>query len=148
MYNALGEKEKRFEIFKSNLRFIDEHNSVDRTYRVGLNRFADLTNEEYRSNYLGVKPGETRRRLSAPRKSDRYVPVAGEELPDSLDWRAKGAVVGVKDQGSCGNWLIYPLVDLNYFLKLLFFIYNDFGNCNILRYIYYRQILRIKRYNC
>lgn len=68
-----------------------------------MNRFADLTNDEYRSKYLGVKPGEARRRLSTPKKSDRYVPVSGEALPDSIDWREKGAVVGVKDQGSCGS---------------------------------------------
>ncbi|PQQ15748.1 cysteine proteinase RD21a-like [Prunus yedoensis var. nudiflora] len=54
-YNALGEKERRFEIFKDNLRFVDEHNKQSRSYKVGLNRFADLTNEEYRSIYLGAK---------------------------------------------------------------------------------------------
>ncbi|KAI3813373.1 hypothetical protein L1987_18096 [Smallanthus sonchifolius] len=55
-YNALGEKESRFQIFSDNLRFIDEHNfSGNRTYTVGLNQFADLTNEEYRSMYLGTK---------------------------------------------------------------------------------------------
>ncbi|MBD4784883.1 hypothetical protein GUG12_13860, partial [Xanthomonas citri pv. citri] len=26
-YNAIGEKDKRFQIFKDNLRFIDDHNS-------------------------------------------------------------------------------------------------------------------------
>ncbi|KAI8548655.1 hypothetical protein RHMOL_Rhmol07G0291000 [Rhododendron molle] len=102
-YNALGEKERRFEIFKDNLRFVDEHNSVEgRSYKVGLNRFADLTNEEYRSTYLGVKAG-SRRRVQKPRRSDRYATRVGEELPDSVDWREKGAVVGVKDQGSCGS---------------------------------------------
>ncbi|XP_059633792.1 cysteine proteinase mucunain-like [Cornus florida] len=99
VYNALGEKEKRFQIFKDNLRFIDDHNAAeDRTYKLGLNRFADLTNEEYRSMYLGAK-----RRVSAPKTSDRYVPFVGESLPDSVDWREKGAVVGVKDQGQCGS---------------------------------------------
>jgi C1A family cysteine protease len=102
-YNALGEKERRFEIFKDNLKFIDEHNSEEnRSYKVGLNRFADLTNEEYRSMYLGVKGG-SRVRVQKPKKSDRYVTRVGEELPDSVDWREKGAVVDVKDQGSCGS---------------------------------------------
>ncbi|XP_052190208.1 cysteine proteinase mucunain-like [Diospyros lotus] len=101
VYNALGEKDRRFEIFKDNLRFIDEHNAENRTYRVGLNRFADLTNEEYRAMYLGTRTRGTRQRLS--KKSDRYAPVAGEALPDCVDWREKGAVVGVKDQGSCGS---------------------------------------------
>lgn len=102
-YNALGEKEKRFGIFKDNLRFIDEHNSQNLTYRLGLNRFADLTNEEYRSMYLGVKPGATRVTRKVSRKSDRYAARVGDALPDFVDWRKEGAVVGVKDQGSCGS---------------------------------------------
>ncbi|KAI9200330.1 hypothetical protein LWI28_006126 [Acer negundo] len=102
VYNALGEKEKRFEIFKDNLRFIDEHNSENRTYTVGLNRFSDLTNEEYRSMYLGAKKSVKRNTLKA-KSSDRYLPRVGESLPDSVDWRKKGAVVDVKDQGSCGS---------------------------------------------
>ncbi|KAG7977029.1 hypothetical protein I3843_05G008900 [Carya illinoinensis] len=101
-YNALGEKETRFEIFKDNLRFIDGHNKMEnRTYKVGLNRFADLTNEEYRSIYLGGRM-ERKNRLSRTH-SDRYAYQAGEELPESVDWREKGAVVEVKDQGQCGS---------------------------------------------
>lgn len=100
-YNALGEKEKRFEIFKDNLRFIDEHNAEDHTYKLGLNRFADLSNEEYRALYLGTRT-DSKRRFSRP-KSDRYRYREGEELPDSVDWREKGAVAPVKDQGSCGE---------------------------------------------
>ncbi|KAK4795745.1 hypothetical protein SAY86_028071 [Trapa natans] len=103
-YNALGEKEKRFEIFKDNLRFIDEHNFSpgNRTYQLGLNRFADLTNEEFRSKYLGARM-DGRRRASGAKRSSRYSVEAGEELPGDVDWRKEGAVVGVKDQGSCGS---------------------------------------------
>ncbi|GAV81348.1 Peptidase_C1 domain-containing protein/Granulin domain-containing protein/Inhibitor_I29 domain-containing protein [Cephalotus follicularis] len=99
-YNGLGEKEKRFVIFKDNLRFIDQHNSENRSYKVGLNRFADLTNEEYRSKYLGTKAKAAVKKV---KRSDRYQPRVGEELPKSVDWREKGAVVDVKDQGSCGS---------------------------------------------
>ncbi|XP_021617740.2 cysteine proteinase RD21A [Manihot esculenta] len=100
-YNALGEKEKRFEIFKDNLRFIDEHNSVNRTYKVGLNQFADLTNEEYRAKFLGTRM-ERKNRLGAGR-SQRYLFNKGDDLPEKVDWREKGAVVPVKDQGQCGS---------------------------------------------
>eukprot|EP00262_Sarcandra_glabra_P019656 TRINITY_DN7490_c0_g4_i1.p1 TRINITY_DN7490_c0_g4~~TRINITY_DN7490_c0_g4_i1.p1 ORF type:complete len:469 (-),score=46.57 TRINITY_DN7490_c0_g4_i1:268-1674(-) len=100
-YNGLGEKEKRFEIFKDNLRFIEEHNAGNHSFEVGLNRFADLSNEEFRSMYLGVKIDE-KLRLSR-RKSDRYAYLEGEALPDFVDWREKGVVTEVKDQGSCGG---------------------------------------------
>ncbi|XP_022894691.1 low-temperature-induced cysteine proteinase-like isoform X3 [Olea europaea var. sylvestris] len=101
-YNALGEKEKRFQIFKDNLRYIDEHNAKgNQTYKLGLNRFADLTNEEYRSKYLGRKIDANR---TFPRvKSNRYDLKDDDSLPDSIDWRDKGAVNPIKDQGSCGS---------------------------------------------
>ncbi|MQL46416.1 hypothetical protein EI019_24660, partial [Escherichia coli] len=101
-YNAVDEKDKRFEIFKDNLKYIDEKNSLEnRSYKLGLNRFADLTNEEYRTGYLGAKRDARRNLVKS--KSDRYAPAAGDSLPDSIDWREKGAVTGVKDQGSCGS---------------------------------------------
>ena len=100
-YNGLGEKEKRFEIFKDNLRSIDEHNAQNLSFKLGLNQFADLTNEEYRSTYLGTK-------ISTKKKiSQRYAPRLGDHLPDSVDWRKKGAVNPVKNQGSCGELLSY-----------------------------------------
>ncbi|KAL7002841.1 hypothetical protein U1Q18_004000 [Sarracenia purpurea var. burkii] len=101
-YNAIGEKERRFEIFKDNLRFIDEHNAENRTYMLGLNRFADLTNEEYRSKFLGVRM-EMKKRLSSSKRSDRYAFRAGNSSPESVDWREEGAVSPVKDQGQCGS---------------------------------------------
>lgn len=101
LYNALGEKDKRFQIFKDNLRFIDQQNAENRTYKLGLNRFADLTNEEYRARYLGTKIDPNRRLGRTP--SNRYAPRVGETLPDSVDWRKEGAVVPVKDQASCGK---------------------------------------------
>ncbi|KAE9586205.1 hypothetical protein Lal_00000745 [Lupinus albus] len=104
VYNGLGEKETRFEIFKDNLRFINEHNNgLNRTYKLGLNRFADLSNEEYREKFLGTKVDPNRRMIKLRTRSNRYAPRVGDKLPESVDWRKEGAVVGVKDQGSCGS---------------------------------------------
>ncbi|KAM0873806.1 hypothetical protein ACQ4PT_037837 [Festuca glaucescens] len=102
--NAIGgEDELRFAVFRDNLRYIDEHNAAAdagvHSFRLGLNRFADITNEEYRNTYLGVrtKP-ERKQKLSA-----RYQAADNEDLPESVDWRTKGAVPAVKDQGGCGS---------------------------------------------
>jgi hypothetical protein len=112
-YNALGEKERRFEIFKDNLKFVDQHNSVGNpSYKLGLNKFADLSNEEYRAAYLGTRMDGKRRLLGGP-KSARYLFKDGDDLPESVDWREKGAVAPVKDQGQCGMFL---------FLLYLFFL--------------------------
>ncbi|XP_057546206.1 cysteine proteinase mucunain-like [Amaranthus tricolor] len=105
-YNALGEKERRFEIFKDNLNLIDQHNSDEsQTFKLGLNKFADLTNDEFRSIYLGKKTRKSSMRsLSKTKlKSDRYAFKEGDNLPESVDWREKGAVASIKDQGQCGS---------------------------------------------
>lgn len=103
-YNGLGEMDKRFGIFKDNLKFIDEHNSMEnRTYEVGLNKFADLTNDEYRSKFLGTRSDAKRRYIKSKNASQRYGFRASETLPESVDWRKSGAVAPIKDQGSCGN---------------------------------------------
>ncbi|EFH59438.1 hypothetical protein ARALYDRAFT_318695 [Arabidopsis lyrata subsp. lyrata] len=94
-YNGLGEKERRCKIFKENLKFIDEHNSLpNQTFEVGLTRFADLTNDEPK-DFM---------------KADRYLYKEGDILPDEIDWRAKGAVVPVKDQGNCGSCWAFSAV--------------------------------------
>jgi hypothetical protein len=102
-YNAVGEEERRYQVFKDNLRYVDRHNAAAdagvHSFRLGLNRFADLTNDEYRATYLGVKNKPQRdNKLSA-----RYHADGNEALPDSVDWRTKGAVAEIKDQGSCGK---------------------------------------------
>lgn len=102
-YNHLGEREKRFEIFKDNMRFIDERNAMNLTYKLGLTRFADLSNEEYQLSYVS-RVDESWQSLRGSNASDRYVYQAGEYLPRWVDWRKKGAVLPVvKNQGQCGN---------------------------------------------
>ncbi|KAI5009701.1 hypothetical protein ZWY2020_011838 [Hordeum vulgare] len=51
-YNALAEYVHRFRAFRDNLDFVDAHNAraVQRGgFRLGMNRFADLTNAEFRA---------------------------------------------------------------------------------------------------
>ncbi|RID49641.1 hypothetical protein BRARA_H00428 [Brassica rapa] len=101
--NSLTEKDRRFEIFKDNLRFIDDHNGKNLSYRLGLTKFADLTNDEYRSMYVG-----SRLKRKSTRTSLRYESRVGDALPESVDWRKEGAVAEVKDQGSCGKFSEIP----------------------------------------
>ncbi|MCD7454721.1 putative cysteine protease rd21b [Datura stramonium] len=111
IYNGLGEKGERFEIFKDNLRFIEEHNNSDnRTYELGLNRFADLTNKEYRTMFLGTRSDARRRLVKSKNASHRYVFRASDRVPESVDWRKKGAVAPIKDQGSCGSCWAFSTV--------------------------------------
>ncbi|KAH6796842.1 Granulin repeat cysteine protease family protein [Perilla frutescens var. hirtella] len=109
-YNGIGENDRRFQIFKDNLNFIDRHNTGNRTYKVGLNQFSDLTNEEYKSMYLGTRIDATRRFVKSKVASLRYSHRAGDELPESVDWRERGAVAPIKNQGSCGSCWAFSTV--------------------------------------
>ncbi|ESQ54998.1 hypothetical protein EUTSA_v10027165mg [Eutrema salsugineum] len=97
--NSLGEKENRFQIFKENLRFIDQHNAKNLSYQLGVTRFADLTVQEYQELFSQtLKPRQRDLRISR-----RYVPLDVDLLPESVDWRNEGAVSEIKDQGTCNS---------------------------------------------
>ncbi|EPS62067.1 cysteine proteinase, partial [Genlisea aurea] len=97
-YADSDQKARRFEIFKDNLKYVEERNAAgDRKYKLGLNRFSDLTNEEYRTGFLGRKPNR-----SPGTKSVGFATGNGS-VPAAVDWRTRGAVTPVKDQGNCGT---------------------------------------------
>ncbi|KAL2465276.1 Cysteine proteinases superfamily protein [Abeliophyllum distichum] len=94
------EKEKRFKIFKDNLEFIEAFNKAgNRPYKLGINAFADQTNEEFRAARNGLKMPSKEK--SSEITSFKYENVTA--VPSSMDWRKKGAVTPVKDQGQCGS---------------------------------------------
>ncbi|KAK9150496.1 hypothetical protein Syun_008805 [Stephania yunnanensis] len=96
-YTDAAEKEKHFNVFKENVKRIEEFNKAgNQLYILSVNEFADLTNEEFvasRNGYKGLCL-ETK----AP-SSFKYENVTA--VPSTMDWRKKGAVTPVKDQGQC-----------------------------------------------
>merc|ERR1739848_144479 len=55
IYNSINTKNKKYEIFTKNRAFINEHNSRFsknlESYAVKLNKFADLSNEEFSDQF-------------------------------------------------------------------------------------------------
>lgn len=93
-YTSTDEWEMRFGIYQSNVQFVDYMNSQNLPFRLTDNKFADLTNDEFSSIYLGYKsPGRSTER--------RNFTIEGS-VPSCIDWRKKGAVTPIKDQGRCG----------------------------------------------
>ncbi|KAK1315445.1 Xylem cysteine proteinase 1 [Acorus calamus] len=104
-YSTIEEKIRRFGIFKDNLRHIDETNRRERSYWLGLNKFADLSHDEFKKRYLGLRPQPTSQRGQGSFMHEGVV-----DLPKAVDWRKKGAVTHVKDQGQCGSCWAFSTV--------------------------------------
>jgi C1A family cysteine protease len=94
-YGTKAEYEFRFKVFAERLAQIEEHNSKEgQTSTMGINKFSDWTQEEIKK-MNGLKMLDT--------AEERVELFSTEGLADSIDWRQKGAVTPVKDQGQCGS---------------------------------------------
>ena len=107
VYSNSSEKERRFAIFETNFENIKLFNREGgENFTLRINSFGDLTDEEFRSRYLGSFniPNTTTNSYS----SFRYQNMKDEDLSSAtVDWRRDGVVTNVKNQGECGMDLSY-----------------------------------------
>ena len=96
-----NEETLRHNIWTTNKKYIEEHNeNADKFgYKLKLNEYADLTSREFTKMYNGylsnnspIKGNTSREHIAVPLN-----------LPTSVNWRQKGVVTNVKNQGNCGS---------------------------------------------
>ncbi|KDP30997.1 hypothetical protein JCGZ_11373 [Jatropha curcas] len=107
---SLHEKHRRFNVFKHNVMHVHNTNKLDKPYKLKLNKFADLTSHEFRNSYAGSKIKHHRMFRGTPEGNVSFMYENVDRVPPSVDWRKKGAVTGVKDQGQCGNCWAFSTV--------------------------------------
>jgi KDEL-tailed cysteine endopeptidase len=96
---AVGEEDRRFEIFKANVDIIYAENAKGHSHKLAVTEFADLTKEEFKSMYLGYNPSL---RVKSGLKAEPFPNISGT-APDAVDWVEKGGVTAVKNQQQCGS---------------------------------------------
>ncbi|GFY74932.1 cathepsin L [Trichonephila inaurata madagascariensis] len=64
------------------------------SFRRGLNKYSDLTHDEYMQNLNGFKA----RKSYLERNATTWLPLSNVDIPEQVDWRHDGLVTPVKDQ--------------------------------------------------
>lgn len=89
------ERDYRNSVYNDNLLKIARHNAAGtNTWTMGVNKFADLTSEEFSDRYVGGVLG---------RRNNNHVRYILGAPPASVDWTTKGAVTPIKNQQQCGS---------------------------------------------
>lgn len=93
-YESIDTFNKRFEIFRDNMKYIEEMNILGKNITLGETQFSDLTEDEFKKLQMT--------NVFFSRTCNTYS-YTESNIPASIDWRERNAVTPVKDQGQCGS---------------------------------------------
>ncbi|XP_026479338.1 cathepsin L1-like [Ctenocephalides felis] len=109
-YESETEEKFRLKIFMENKHKVAKHNQRYEmgleSYKQRINKYADMLHHEFVQTLNGFnKTRSNAIRLGGVEKlrGATFISPANVELPKHVDWREKGAVTPVKDQGHCGS---------------------------------------------
>ncbi|XP_035940665.2 procathepsin L-like [Halichoerus grypus] len=87
-------------VWAKNMKMIERHNQEysqgKHSFTMAMNAFGDLTSEEFRQVMNGLQ-------IQRRKEGNVFQAPPFAETPSSVDWREKGYVTPVKNQGLCGS---------------------------------------------
>jgi C1A family cysteine protease len=104
-YSSVTENEYRFRVFEQSLERVARRNAKTSLARFGVTKFSDLTPGEFANLYL-MKNFDKTYMPEAPVWDEVVrgtIMNSAPRLPSEYDWKSKGKVTPVNDQGQCGS---------------------------------------------
>ena len=102
-----NEMHNRFKVFKNNAKHVFKVNLMGKSLKLKLNQFADMSDDEFRnmysSNITYYKDLHAKKIEATGGRIGGFMYEHANNIPSSIDWRKKGAVNAIKNQGRCGN---------------------------------------------
>jgi len=102
-YKTAEEYQRRFLIFKENVARASALDRKDPHARFGVTQFMDMSPEEFRRQYLMPGLGNRVKEAVLAANPTIYSPGSPQQYPASYDWRDKGMITPVYNQGQCGG---------------------------------------------
>jgi C1A family cysteine protease len=98
LYASQSEGARRFQAFVENMKRAEQLQAKNPLATFGMNEFSDIPASEFKIRHNAEKAFAKVAKKAGPPADKSIV-----GLPPSVDWRTKGAVTYVKNQGQCGS---------------------------------------------